>query len=217
MLSRTIVFILVGFAAAALARPAQAERFGPQDWQPCLGQAVCEVAGLRLAAGSASGPATFAEQVDAERGGAPGLGVMADPGNGFNDPELQGPVGDRGGERIEVELVPPRAVISITLAHLFNPEEVEGDPPETAIIEGFAGGESLGTVTVVSERAGEIRLDGPAAGADRLPGGGGGVLIRAPFGAREVSRVVFTAAAVTSGDSADYSIAGIRTLTATPD
>lgn len=209
--------MLSGLALAALALPARAEQFGPADWQACLGQAACEVAGLRLAARSAGGSAAFAEQVDTERGGPPGLGVMADPGNGFNDPELQGPVGGRGGERIEVELVPPRAVVSITLAHLFNPEEVDGDPPEAAIIEGFAGSESLGTVTVLSEGAGRVRLDGLAAGADRLPGGGGATLIRAPFGARDVSRLVFTAAAVASGDSADYSIAGIRTLTATPD
>lgn len=200
---------IVGPAALALAAGACAFELGPEAWQGCLGRPVCEIGAVRIEAGGAG--ALLAEQIDRARGGVAGLGVARDPGNGFNDAELQGPVAALGtaGETITVRFARPHRIRSIDIAHLFSPAQIPADPPETAVIEGFAGDRRLGTLRLVHLGAARSGLEGPAAGHTALLPEAGLFRILEPFAGAAPDRLVFSAPPVPEGDSADYSVAGI--------
>lgn len=196
-------------ALALLASPAGAADISPDTYRPCLGQPRCTIGAATLRA-EAAGPAVFAEQIDSARGSVPGLGVMHDPGNGFNEPELQGPVGAgadrRGGERIVVDFAPPQVVAVIVVAHLFNPDDVPGDAAEEALIEGFAGGQSLGLIALASLSATTMRLRGPVGEMNAVNAEAGETMLIAPFLGQAVDRIVFSSAPVAAGDTSDYSV-----------
>lgn len=201
---------IAGAAALALAAEAGAVELGPDAWQGCLGRASCTLGAVTLEAGGAG--ATLAEQIDRARGGVAGLGVARDPGNGFNEAEIQGPVGALGtaGETLTVRFDRPHRIGLIDVAHLFSPAQIPADPAETAVIEGFAGGRALGAVRLTHAGAAAIRLEGPAAGHAVLMPEAGLIRILAPFGAEAPDRLVFSAPAVAEGDTADYSLARIE-------
>ena len=199
--------VAAGIAAAATSA-GSAREITPESAAGCFGRSVCEVAGIRLAAfGGDNRPARLVLQVDAERGGA-GIGVDHDPGNGFNDAEIQGSVGGAGGEALEVRFPGQRRVEAIAFAHLFNPDLIPDDPVETAVVVAYAGGEAIARIAVTSVGEG-FEIDGDAALAHD-PGAPGVVRVLEPFGALEPDRLVFTAPGVEGGDSADYSVAAIR-------
>jgi hypothetical protein len=199
-----------GALIALVSSAALATEIGPANWSACLGRPACGIGEARLVAGGAGGAARFAEQADPDRGAVPGLGVQADPGNGFNDPELQGPVSGAGGETIAVEWRRPQRILAITIAHLFNPEHISDDPAERAVIEARAGGERLAVLELTSVDDSTVRLAGAGGGTKRLSLEAGVVLVMDPFDGRAVDRLVFSAPPVPSGDTSDYSIASIR-------
>ncbi len=205
-------------AALGLATPAAGFEIGPESYRICLGRTDCDLGAARLRAlGDDPGrPARFTEQDDPARGGVRGLGVAHAPGNGFNDPELQGPVAGGSGERIEVSYPAPQRVRAITIAHLFNPEHIDADPTEEAIIEGFLGAEPVGTIVVTSLTDRSVQLIGPGGQVHRSSTEAGVIDLAAPFAGVAVDRLVFSAPGVPAGDSSDYSIARILTDTA-PD
>ena len=175
----------------------------------CLGTASCRIGPATLTAG----PAPVARFTRQHYSGVTGLGVMATDTGADRDDEIQGPVLDRRlpGESVTIAFDTPSAIARIVLAHLYNPD-MPGDPAETAVIEGFRDGESLGTLrlTSVDNDAGAFLLAGSArVGAVRrlatLPGQ---FALFEPFGA-PVDRLVLTAAAVAAGDTADYSLVSV--------
>lgn len=175
----------------------------------CIGSRTCTVAGAELSAGPAP-DARFARQ---DFAAVVGLGVAATDTGADRDDEIQGPVDDRGlsGESVTVTFAAPHRVGRIVLAHLYNPE-MPGDPPETAIIEGFRAGESLGQLrlTSINDESGAFRLAGDAriGAVRRLDTRAGQYVLFEPFGT-PVDRVVFSAPAVPSGDTSDYSLVSL--------
>ncbi len=208
--------ILRGFGAAAVlgvAATAAAFEIRPEVYKTCLGLAECDLGAARLVArgGDAGRPAVLAEQDDPARGGVRGLGVAHAPGNGFNDPELQGPVAGAGAERIEVVYARPQRVRAITVAHLFNPQHIGDDPTEEAVIEAFLDGETVGTVVLTSLDDRTVSALGPVGTVDRRSTEAGVIDLEDPFADAIVDRLVFSAPGVPAGDSSDYSIARIAT------
>ncbi|GMG84906.1 hypothetical protein LNKW23_41220 [Paralimibaculum aggregatum] len=198
-------------AAALAALPAQAFVIDPRTYGPCLGAARCSIGPAVLSAMPEG--ASFAQQIDAARGNVRGLGIAHDPGNGFNEAELQGPVGEgaeqRGGEGIRIDFAVPQRIGSVILAHLFHPGSVAGDATERAIIRGYSGETALGTISVSSREDGSIAASGPLEQAQLVSAEAGVIYLKHPFPGAALTRIEFTAAAVAAGDTSDYSLARI--------
>lgn len=172
----------------------------------CEGAAACTLGAAVLSAG----PAPRARLGAQDYGGVVGLGVAATATGADRDDELQGPVIESAlpGETLTIEFERPHAVARIVIGHLYNPD-MPGDPAETAIIEAFRDGESLGTLRLqsISDAEGAFALGGTAgvASVRRLDARAGQYLMTEPFRGR-VDRLVFRAGAVSRGDTADYSV-----------
>ncbi|MGF1503042.1 MAG: hypothetical protein ACFBSD_14615 [Paracoccaceae bacterium] len=179
-------------------------RVDARSARACLGARGCRLDRARLEA--APPGARISLQIDRARGGVSGLGIARDPGNGFNDAELQGPVAGRGGERLTIRLDGPHLIGEIRLAHLFNPEHIDGDPAEAAVVDAWLGAEPVGRLRVTSLDDREIAVEGPVEDARRVSPVAGVIRLIEPFRGAPVDRVVFSAAAVEGGDSSDYSL-----------
>lgn len=190
-----------------LGTPAAGFVIEPGTYAPCLGQSRCTLGAATLIAQPTG--AVLAQQIDTARGSVRGLGIAHDAGNGFNEPELQGAVAGAGGERLEILFDAPHRIDVIILAHLFGPDRIAADPEEQAVLEAFGASGSLGRITVTSRADGTIAASGPVAGAQRVSAEAGVTYLKEPFLAAEISRLVFSSAAVESGDSSDYSISRI--------
>ncbi|MEM9146254.1 MAG: hypothetical protein AAGC57_08645 [Pseudomonadota bacterium] len=207
-----IVALSVGLGAVATQGQAEgALALDAAAWAPCIGQTTCSIPGLQLSAAGATATARLSQQIDRARGAVPGLGVEHDLGNGFNDAELQGPVGGQGGERLVIAFDTPQTIAEITLVYLFNPAHVPGDPAETALISASLGDTHLGRIAVTSVDDATVTLDGPAEAAKLAASGSGTIRVLRPFAGRSVDRLVFSATAVTAGDSSDYALGAILT------
>ena len=179
----------------------------------CIAMPACRVGGLELTAGPAP-EARFSRQ---HYSGVTGLGVAATDTGADRDDEIQGPILDRGlpGESVILAFDRPHRITRLVVAHLYNPD-MPGDPPETAVIEGFLEGQSLGALrlTSVDDDLGAFALEGTAGvgAVRRLDTLAGQYVFLEPF-AGPVDQVLLGAAPVASGDTADYSFVS---LTAAP-
>jgi len=179
----------------------------------CLGTPACRIGALELTAG----PTPQARLTRQHYSGVTGIGVAATDTGADRDDEIQGPILDRGlaGESVILAFDRPHRIARLVVAHLYNPD-MPGDPPETAVIEGFRAGQSLGALrlTSVDDDLGAFALEGTAGvgAVRRLDTLAGQYVLFEPFDGA-VDRVVLGAAPVPSGDTADYSFVA---LTAAP-
>jgi len=174
----------------------------------CLGQQSCRLGPARLSAG----PGAEARLIEQTYREVSGIGIALIDTAADRDREIQGPVLDKDvlGERLTLTLDRARAIEAVTVAHLFNPS-VPGDPAELAIIEGFRDGVSLGAIRLRNEGEAESGFSASGAafdGVERVAQDAGVFVLTTPFGG-PVDSVVFTAGAVSSGDSSDYSLVSV--------
>lgn len=175
----------------------------------CVGAASCVVDGATITAGPDG--ATLSEQ---DFRGARGLGVdflNGVPIDSSNANELQGGLDGGTGESILVEFDNPIEIAEIILAHFYNPTEFADDPQEVAIITGWNAENISETLT--------IRNNSNAAGGFDVIGDAMVVRISEEMGTFSItnlfpnlgpiSKLLFEAGKVISGDNSDYSIASI--------
>lgn len=196
--------VAVGSANAALIDSASYTDAG------CIGAASCVVNGATITAGPVD-----AELSEQDARGVKGLGVAFLPGvpsDSDNQNELQGGINGGLGESITIEFEVATRIGEIVLAHFYNPEEFSQDPQEVAIITGFsADGTMSETLTIRNNDNTPLGFDviGDAM-VMRISTFGGTFSITELFPTLgPLSRLVFEAGQVVSGDNSDYSIASI--------